>query len=124
MRTTLSVVALVMLAVSMPHAQLGVDEALTIDNTAGGVALASATTDPAGQRQAVYCRGKLETAQIRYLVNGDAPSTTVGELVNIGDIIEVFGHEHIAAARFIRTGAVSGAVHFTCYSRYPPWVSQ
>ena len=121
---TLILVSLCVLwaAAVVAQAPLGVDEALTIDNTSGGVALATTTTDPAGAPQAVFCQGKLETAQVRYLDNGDAPTTTVGTLVDVGDVIQMFGHEYIAAARFIRTGAVSGTIHMTCYPRYPAWV--
>lgn len=122
--TQLVCVLLLLSAGTAAEAQVAVDEALTIDATAGGVALASATRDPAGRRQAVYCTGVLETGQIRMLDNGDAPTTTVGTLVDIGATIELFQHNYIAAARFIRTTSTSGAVHFTCYPEYPPWVRQ
>lgn len=115
---------ILVLVAGAAEAQVAIDEALTIDATAGGVALASATTDPSGRRQAVYCTGQLETAQIRMLDNGDAPTTTVGTLVDVGATIELFNHRYIAAARFIRTGSTSGAAHFTCYPEYPPWVRQ
>lgn len=124
MRRLAYIVCVLSLAAGAAEAQVAIDEALTIDATAGGVALASATTDPAGRRQAVYCRGVLETAQIRMLDNGDAPTTTVGTLVDVGATIELFDSRYLRAARFIRTGASSGAVHFTCYPEYPPWVRQ
>ena len=112
---------LVLLLAHAAFAQIVIDEALSIDNTSGGVSLATATISPAG-RQAVYCSAVLETGQVRMLDNGDEPSTTVGRLVEIGDTIEIFRFTHIRAARFIRTGSTSGAAHFTCYPEYPPWV--
>ncbi len=111
-----------MCAVNVSAQELGVDEALTIDATAGGVALASATIDPVGFRQAVYCAGELETAAIRMLDNGDAPTAAIGTPVTVGGRIELFGHQFIQAARFFRTTGVSGVIHFTCYGRYPAWV--
>lgn len=122
MRRTFGMVALCLLCASSVAAQVAIDEALTIDDTAGGVFIASATRDPAGSRQAVYCFGILETAQIRWLDNGDAPTTTVGSPADEGAVIEIFGHAFIAAARFIRTTGVSGLIHFTCYPRFPAWV--
>lgn len=117
-------VCMLLLAAGAAEAQGDIDQALTIDDTAGGVALASATTDPDGRMQAVYCFGVLETAQVRMLDNGDAPTTTVGTLVDVSATVELFRHNYIVAARFIRTGSTSGAIHFTCYGTYPPWVRE
>lgn len=121
MRRVLIGLVLLLVYGSSAAAQVAIDEALTVDDTAGGVFIAAATRDPANQRQAVYCRGVLETAAIRMLDNGDAPTTTVGSPVAEDQPIEIFGHNFIVAARFIRTTGVSGLIHFTCYPNFPVW---
>lgn len=101
------------------HAQQSTFENLTVDNTSGGVALAASTHTPASAPQQTYCVGKLETAQIRLRDDGTAPSTTVGTLVDIGDIVELNGNVFLRAVRFIRTGSTSGAIQFQCYPERP-----
>lgn len=57
--------------------------------------------------------GRLETAQVRMRSDGTAPTTTEGELLEIGDIVilSAFEIEHM---QFIRTGGTSGVLrgHF------------
>lgn len=83
-------------------------ESLTIDNTAGGIALTAA-------KYGVCTKAfiTVETAQIRWTVDGTPPTTTVGHLANTYDIIDLTSAEDIAAFRAIRVGSVSGTVHCT-----------
>ena len=83
-------------------------ESLTIDNTAGGIALTAAKYGTC--RKAFIT---VETAQIRYTYDGTPPTTTVGHLANAYDIIDLTSAEDIAAFRAIRVGSVSGTIHCT-----------
>lgn len=80
-------------------------EALTIDATAGGIAC---TTVKVGTCTKAFMR--LETAQIRYTVDGTAPTAAVGMLLEVGEILKLDSAEDIAAFRGFRTGATSGSL--------------
>jgi hypothetical protein len=81
-------------------------ETLTIDNTVTGVALTAATY---GTHKKAFIT--VETAQIRYRVDGQAaPSATLGHLLNPGEMLELDTNEDIVAFRAIRTGATSATV--------------
>ena len=83
-------------------------ESITVDNTVGGK---TCTTAKVGTSTKAFIT--VETAQIRFTVDGAAPTTTVGHLANEGDIIELDSAEDIAAFRAIRTGSVSATIHCT-----------
>ena len=83
-------------------------EQITIDSTVGGKALTSTTYTTA--RKALIT---VETAQIRFTVNGTAPTTTVGHIGDIGDTIELESNADIVAFRAIRTGGTSGLISVT-----------
>lgn len=83
-------------------------EAITVDNTVGGKACATAKV---GTCTKAFIT--VETAQIRFTIDGTAPTTTVGHLLNIGDILELDSAEDIAAFRAIRTGTASATIHCT-----------
>ncbi len=52
----------------------------------------------------------LETAQIRKWAAGTAPTSTVGQIVGVGDTIVLNSAAQIATFKAIRTGAVSGVL--------------
>jgi hypothetical protein len=77
---------------------------LTVDNTVGGVGLTLAVPMK-------YCNMRLETAQIRFTLDGStAPTTTVGRLLEVGEILELESVEEMQAFAAIRTGATSGVL--------------
>ncbi len=78
-------------------------QALTVDNTSGGVSL----TVPA---KAVYAFCRLETAQIRYTLDTTAPTTSVGWLLEVGETLELHGRYELANFLAIRTGSTSGTL--------------
>lgn len=83
-------------------------EAITIDNTVGGKAC---TTAKVGTCTKAFI--SVETAQIRFTIDGTAPTTTAGHLLNPGDNLKLDSAEDIAAFRAIRTGAISGVIQCT-----------
>ena len=83
-------------------------ETLTVDNTAGGVAMTAATYAN-GTRALITC----EAAEVRYTYDGTAPTTTVGHLASIGTRIELVGPANLTQFRAIRTGGTSGTLQIT-----------
>ena len=81
-------------------------ESVTVDSTAGGKAL----TKYGRNKYAIIT---VETAQIRFTLDGTAPTTTVGHLLNAGDILELDSLEDMKSFRAIRTGATSATIHVT-----------
>ena len=81
------------------------DESITVDNTVGGVGLTGATYGTSR-----YALITAETAQMRFTVSGNAPTTTHGHLLNPGDTIYLDSLADITAFRAIRTGSVSGVL--------------
>ncbi len=89
-------------------------EAVTVDATAGGVAL-TATKYSSGEK-ATYAQIQVQTAPIRVTEDGTAPvGATTGLLFNIGDIFEVWGYEAISKLRMIRDGSVSAVAEVNYY---------
>ena len=92
-------------------------EQLTIDNTAGGVGFTAAKITPSGLPQATTAVCKLETAQVRYQINGPpssaptAPTTTLGTPWDVGETRTFNGHDILVNFRAIRTGASSGVAN-------------
>lgn len=83
-------------------------EAITVDGTAGGKALTTATV---GVNTKAFIT--VETAQIMFTLDGTAPTTTVGHLLNVGDILKLDTAADLASFRAIRTGATSGVIQCT-----------
>src|SRR5436309_15077995 len=53
----------------------------------------------------------VEGAQIRYRIDGTAPTATVGAILEAGDELIVWGSMDIGAIRFIRTGGISATLN-------------
>lgn len=52
----------------------------------------------------------LETAQIRFRVDGTAPTSAEGHILDVAQSLEIEGKENIANFRAIRTGGTSGVL--------------
>lgn len=86
----------------MPY---GAHEAVTVDDTAGGVALTAATIIPFNRAFLT-----VETAAFRFTVDGTAPTTAVGHLAQPGDVIKLSSNDELTRFRAIRQGSVSATV--------------
>lgn len=85
-------------------------ERLTVDATAGGVSLTIAAP-------VQFANLRLETAQIRFTLDGStAPTTAIGRLLEVGEILELESVEEIEAFAAIRTTGTSGVLDIE-YSR-------
>ncbi len=80
-------------------------ESVTVDATAGGVALTTATI---AQMESALITA--ETAQVRFTLNGTAPTATAGHILEVGDVLEIDSSEAMGLVRFIRTGGTSGTL--------------
>jgi hypothetical protein len=70
---------------------------------------------PATYDDAVRVEITLETAQIRYRVDGTNPTASEGHLVEVGDIITLKSASQIANFMAIRTGGMSGVLKITYF---------
>lgn len=86
-------------------------EQITVDATAGGKSFTAAKVEPNGSGgglQATTARCRLRTAEISFTYDGTTVTSSVGQLLEVGDYLEVTGHDNIMRFRAIRTGASSG----------------
>jgi hypothetical protein len=60
---------------------------------------------------------RVETAEVRYTVDGTTPTSTVGVPLEPGDLIDVTGNDLIRSFRAIRTTATSGQL--SCHYSAP-----
>ncbi len=88
-------------------------QTLSITDATGGVGFTGATY--AGATHAFMI---LETAQIRWTIDGTAPTTTVGHLLEIGQSLTLTNFQQIANFRGRRTGGTSGSLSVT-FSKNP-----
>jgi hypothetical protein len=80
-------------------------EQLTVDNTEGGIALTASKYS--NSQKAVIT---VETAEIRFRVDGGVPTSTVGHIADEDDQIVLDSAEDIANFRAIRTGSTSATI--------------
>lgn len=91
-------------------------EAVTIDSTAGGKSLTSATYNPTvtsgvgNATRATRADCYNQTAQISITWDGTAPTTTIGIFVEQGQSFIIYGYANIVAFRAIRTGSTSSTL--------------
>lgn len=86
-------------------------EQVTVANSAIGLTATNINgpTHPAALR--ADCR--LETAEVRYTIDGTTPTTTIGTLLEPGDTLVLVGNDVLNYFRAIRTGAVSAVLGCT-----------
>lgn len=89
---------------------------VTIDNTTGGVALTASIITPSGQPQMQHCMLRSETAEIRYRVDGGAPTTSVGTPLEPLEVLRLDSHVELDAFRAIRTGSTSATLNAVCWN--------
>ena len=77
---------------------------LTVDDSAGGRVLPSI---PAGAVAAV-CR--LETEQVRFTLDGTAPTSSAGKTLEVGELLTLDSREELTGFLAIRTGGSSGVL--------------
>lgn len=93
-------------------------ENLTVDSTAGGVALdATKVTNPSNPIESaqlitfsVSCASGTD-CPARFTLDGTAPTSSIGVLVSYGMIVSVYQHVSIENFRAIRTGATSAVLN-------------
>jgi hypothetical protein len=93
-------------------------ENLTVDATAGGVAFdedkVTNPNNPVETAQlvtfSVSCSAGT-TCNIRFTVDGTAPTTTIGMLLQYGQIVSIYQHNNIVAFRAIKEGATDAVLN-------------
>ena len=99
-----------MIAISHTYGAGGY-EAITVADTAIGFTAAKLLTTTKKIARAVFCT--LETAQIRFTIDGTTPTTSIGHLLEIGQTLTLENVADLTNFRAIRTGSSSGSLRVT-----------
>lgn len=67
------------------------------------------------REQAVEAVVTIETNPIRYRVDGTAPTSSEGHLLNAGDVLTVQGFQNITNLKMIRQGSADATVRITYF---------
>jgi hypothetical protein len=86
-------------------------EAITIADTAIGFTAAKLAPENSEIPSSAFCT--LETAQIRYRVDGGTPTASVGHLLEIGQSLILRSLDNMKNFRAIRTGSTSASLKVT-----------
>lgn len=109
-RAILALIGACVLTLSLQAISYVAFEQITVAGSSIGFTAASIT--PSGLPEATIATCRLETAQIRWRIDGQAPSSTVGTQMEIGDTLVITGHDSLVRFRSIRTGS-SGQLNCT-----------
>lgn len=93
---------------SLAYARAYNTESITVSNTAIG--FTSATISPERKTKPYKAVFTVETAAIRFTVDGSTPTSSVGFLAQIGDIVTINGEGDIKNFRAIRTDATDAVI--------------
>lgn len=88
-------------------------EQITVANTSIGFTAANINNLTGVHPNATQATCRLELAEIRWTIDGTTPTTTVGTLLEIGDILVLNDNLTLNNFRAIRTTAVSGQLDCT-----------
>lgn len=88
-------------------------ERITVDATGGGVSLTLSNVISTPRSRAALIT--VETATIRWLSDGTAPTATTGNLSYAGDVIRLENPNELWNFRAIRTGSTSATIQVTYY---------
>lgn len=113
-RQGLGVVLLLLLVDTVAAAPYRTYGQLTVAATA--VPLTSTVINPNGWPQMRHCLLRLETAEIRWRIDGIAPTSSVGAPLEPLETLLLDAPEEIQAFRAIGTGGTSGTLNITCWN--------
>lgn len=85
-------------------------EEVVIDDTAGGISLTSSTYSDAS-----YAKISIETAPIRFRVDGGTPTTELGHPLSAGDLLDLESPNEILNFKAIRTEDTSATLIVTYF---------
>lgn len=102
----LLLVALALCSVTVSASSYIAFEQITV--AAASIGFTAAKITPPGLPQATSAVCRLETAEIRYTLDGTTPSTTVGTPMEALETLTFTGQDVLAKFRAIRTTGVSG----------------
>jgi hypothetical protein len=112
-RLLLALAAALTLTAALAAASYAKFEAITIANSSLGFTVANINNTNGSHPAATVAICRLELAEIRWTIDGSAPTTTAGILWEIGDAYTFTGNDTLNQFRAIRTGATSGQLDCT-----------
>lgn len=81
-------------------------EQIVVSSTSIGFTVTKIT--PARGDQMIVARCRLRTAEISFTTDGTTPTTTIGTLLEVGDVLKVTTHDRLVKFRAIRTTGSDG----------------
>lgn len=108
-----ALVALLVAALATPASAVQYITFEQITVAAAAIGLTAAKITPPGLPQAVTATCRLELAEVRYRVDSGAATTTIGTLLEPGDMLVLSGHDVLVWFSAIRTTGVSGQLNCT-----------
>ena len=94
-------------------------ETVTVSTTAVSLAAATIGGGTTGKPEARYCFLSLAVADIRWRVDGLAPTDTVGHIMASGAALEIYGAANIRRFSAIRDGGSDGTLTVSCWTEEP-----
>ena len=88
-------------------------ETLTISSTASGLTASKLRPNSNPLKECQRVMITVEDASIRYRTDGSDPTSSIGHLANVGDIITLLGQPALDNFRAIRTGSVDASCPVT-----------
>lgn len=93
--------------------EIPVFEKLTVADAS--TPITASTLSPSGKSPRKTCMLTLETAEIRWRVDGAAPDATTGHIMAVGGVLTITGANSLSRFRAIRTTGSSGVLSITCW---------
>ena len=109
-RTLLLCIALALGATLTAQTRYIALEQIAVAGTAIG--FTAATITPPGQPMATQAVCRARTAEMSWRVDGGTPTSTVGTLIEVGEVLVITGHDNLVRFKAIRTGS-SGSLDCT-----------
>jgi hypothetical protein len=113
-RLTLTLCLALALTVATVAQQVVFYQQLAVGQTAVALSAAGST----------QCFGTLETAPVRFTLDGSTPTALIGQPLQVGDRLELGNRQDIATLKAIATTATSGALNMTCATGTTPVASR
>src|SRR5947209_7236950 len=88
-------------------------EQLAVANASVGFTLANINNTTGAHPAALRSTCRARTAEMSYTIDGTTPTSTVGILIEIGDVLQLEGNDTLNNFRAIRTTSTSGQLDCT-----------
>lgn len=88
------------------------------------LAVGATAVSLSGASGSSQCFGTLETAPVRFTLDGSTPTALVGQPLQVGDRLELFNTKDVSNLKAIAMTATAGALNMTCATGTAPAASR